>query len=168
MQISFATCLLNIQVKNTQGLRFCSQSSFICKDLREKSLLKLPLVQAVIQFTVRVKVDHKEGCVLKNWCFQTAGLETTESPLDWEEIKPVSPKGNQPWIRTGRTDAETEALILWLPDAKSRLIRKDPDAGKDWRQEEKEMTEDEMVGWHHRLNRQEFEQGQGSLVCYSP
>ena len=75
MQISSATCLFNIQVKNTQGLRFCSQSSFICKDLREKSPLKLPLVQAVIQSTVRVKVDHKEGWVLKNWCFQTVRLE---------------------------------------------------------------------------------------------
>ena len=87
-------------------------------------------------------------------------------------IKPVNPKGNQPWIFTARTDAE--APILWPPDVKSRLTRKDPDAGKDWGQEEKEMTEDEMTGWHHRLNGDEFEQipgdgeGQGSLACCSP
>ena len=80
-----------------------------------------------------------------------------ESPLDYKEIKPVNPKGNQPWIFIGRTDAEAEAPIPWPPDANNWLIRKDPDAGKDWRQEEKGMTEDEMVGWHHRLDGQEFE-----------
>ena len=96
-----------------------------------------------------------------------------ESPLDSKEIKPVNPKGNQPWIFIGRTDAEAEAPVLWPPDAKSWLIGKDPEAGKDWRQEEKGTTENEMVGWHHRLNGQEFEQtpgdseGQGSLVCCS-
>ena len=95
-------------------------------------------------------------------------------PLDCKEIKPVNPKGNQSWIFLGRTGAEAEAPILWPPDAKSWLIRKDPNIGKDWRQEEKGITEDEMVGWHHRLNRNEFEQapgdneGQGSLVCCSP
>ena len=99
---------------------------------------------------------------------------TLESPLDCKEIKPVNPKGNQPWTFIGRTDAEAEALILWLPDAKSQLTGKDPDAGKDWRQEEKETTEDEMVGWHHWLNGHEFEQvpgvgdGQGSLAYCSP
>ena len=99
--------------------------------------------------------------------------KTLESPLDWKEIKPVHPKGDQSWIFIGRTDAEAEALILWPPDVKSWLIRKDPDAGKDWRQKKKGMTEDEMVGWHHGLNRYEFEQalgvgeGQGSLACYS-
>ena len=88
------------------------------------------------------------------------------------ETKPVNPKGNQPWIFIGRTDAEAEAPILWPPDAKSWLFGKDPNAGKDWRQEEKWATEDEMVGWHHQLNRQEFEQApatgdrQGSLVCW--
>ena len=95
-------------------------------------------------------------------------------PLDCKEIKPVNPKGNQPWIFIGRTDAETETPILWPPDAKSQLIRKDPDAGKDWRQEKKGTTEDEIVGWHHQLNGHEFEQapkvgdGQGSLACCSP
>ena len=119
--------------------------------------------------------DHGEGWVLKNWYFWTAVLEKTlEGPLDSKEIKPVHPKGNQSWIFIEGTDAETEAPILWPPDAKSRLIRKDPDAGKDWGQEEKGTTEGEMVGWHHRLNGHEFEQalgddeGQGSLVCWSP
>ena len=100
--------------------------------------------------------------------------KTLESPLDCKEIKPVYPKGNQSWIFIGRTDDEVEALILCLPDVKNWVFGKDPDAGKEWRQEEKRMTEDEMVEWHHRLNECEFEQalgvgdGQGSLVCYSP
>ena len=99
---------------------------------------------------------------VKNWCFQTVVLEKTlESPLDSEETKPVDPKGNQPWMRIGRTDAEAEALILWPPDAKSWLTGKDPDAGRDWGQEEKGPGEGEMVGWHHRLNGLEFEQTPG-------
>ena len=95
-------------------------------------------------------------------------------PLWCKKIKPVNPKGNQFWIFIGRTDAEVETLILWPPDAKNWLIGKDLNAGKDWRQKEKGMTEDEMVGWHHRFNGHEFEQipgvgnAQGSLVCYSP
>ena len=89
-------------------------------------------------------------------------LETTlKSPLDYKEIKPVNPKGNQSWIFIRRTDAEDEAPILQSPDATSQLIRKNPDAGKDWRQEEKGMTENEMVGWHHRFNGHEFEQAPG-------
>ena len=83
--------------------------------------------------------------------------KTLESPLDSKEFKQVNPKGNQPWIFIGKTDAEAEATILWSPDEKSWLIGKDPDAGKDWRQEEKGMIENEMVGWHHRLNEHEFE-----------
>ena len=107
------------------------------------------------------ELDHKEGWALKNWCFWTVVLEKTlESPLNCKEIKLVNPKGNQSWIFTGRIDAE--ALILWPPDAKSQLIRKDSDAGKYRRQEEKGMTEDEMVGWHHRLNGQGFEQALGN------
>ena len=99
--------------------------------------------------------------------------KTLESPLDSKETKPVNPKGNQSWIFIGRTDAEAEAPILWPPDAKTWLIGKDSDAGKDWRQEEKGTTEDEMFGWHHWLDRHEFEQvpgvgdGQESLVCCS-
>ena len=117
-------------------------------------------------------LDHKEGWVLKNWCFWTVVLEKTlESPLDCKEIKPVNPKGNQSWIFIGSTEAETETPILWPPDVKNWLIGKDPDAGKDWRQEEKGMTEDEMVGWHHWLNRHGFGwtpgvgDGQGGLAC---
>ena len=103
-------------------------------------------------------LDSKGIWVLKNWCFWTVVLEKTlESPLDYKEIKPASPKGNQSWIFIGRTDAEAEAPILWPPDVKSWLIRKDPDAGKDWRQEEKGMTEDEMVEWHHRFSGPGFE-----------
>ena len=97
------------------------------------------------------ELDHKESRVLKNWCFWTVVLEKTlESPLDSKEIKSVNPKGNQPWIFIGRTDAEVP--ILWPPDVKSWLIGKDPDAGKDWRQVQKGMTEDEMFGWHHWLD----------------
>ena len=121
------------------------------------------------------ELDHKESWALKNWCFWTVVLERTlESPLDCKEIKPVNPKGSQSWIFIGRTDAEAEAPILWPPDAKNWLIWKDPDAGKDWGQEEKGTTEDEMVGWHHRLDGYEFEQAlgvddkQGSLMCCSP
>ena len=100
--------------------------------------------------------------------------KTLESPLDCKEIQPDNPRGNQPWIFIGRTDAEAETPKLWPPDAKSWLIGKDPDAGKDWRQAEKGMTEDGMVGWNHRLNGHEFEQTpgdgerQGGLACYRP
>ena len=101
--------------------------------------------------------------------------KTLENPLDYKEIKPINPKGNQPWTFIGRTDAEADTLILWLPDAKSWLIGKDPDAGKDWRQKEKRAAEDKIVGWYHQLNGYEFEQtlrdgeGQGSLMsCLLP
>ena len=113
--------------------------------------------------------------VLKNWCFWSVVLEKAlKSPLDCKEIQPVHPKGNQSWIFTERTDIEAETPILWPPDAKNWLIWKDLDAGKDWRQEEKGVTEDEMVGWHHRLNEHEFEwtpgvgDGQGGLAYFSP
>ena len=98
------------------------------------------------------ELDYKESWAPKNWCFLTVVLmKTLESPLDCKEIQPVHPKGNQSWIFIGRTDVEAEAPIIWPPDAKSWLIGKDPDAGKDWRREEKGITEDETVGWHHRL-----------------
>ena len=119
------------------------------------------------------ELDHKEGWALKNWCLWTVVLgKTLRSPWNSKEIKPVNPKGNQSWIFIGRID--TKAPILWPSDAKKWLIRKDPDAGKDWGQEEKGVTEDELVGWHQWLNKHEFEQtlgdseGQGSLVCCSP
>ena len=117
----------------------------------------------------------KKGWAPKNWCLPAVVLKKTlDSPLDSKEIHPVNPKGDQSWEFIGRADTEAEAPILWSPDAKSQLIGKDPDAGKDWGQEEKGTTEDEMVGWHHRLNGHEFEQtpgdseGQGSLECCSP
>ena len=120
------------------------------------------------------ELDCEERWVPKN-CFWTVLLEKIlESPLDCKEIQPVHPKGNLSWIFIGRTDAEAETPILWPPDATNWLIGKDPDGGKDWRQEEKGMTEDEMVGWHHRLNGHEFEHalgtgdGQGSLAYCSP
>ena len=107
-----------------------------------------------------------------NWCFWTVVLDKTlESPLDCKEIQPVHPKGDQSWVFIGRTDVEAETPILWPPDAKSWLIWKDPDAGKHWRQEEKGMTEDEIIGWHHWLNGHEFgwtpgvDDEQGDLVC---
>ena len=119
------------------------------------------------------ELDHKVW-VLKNLCFQIVVLEKTlESPSDSKKVKPVNPKGNQPWIFIGRTDAEAETPIPWPHGVNSWLIGKDPDAEKDWRREEKGTTEDEMVGWHHQLDEHEFEQtlgdgeGQRSLVCCS-
>ena len=121
------------------------------------------------------ELDYKKSWMPKNWCFWTVVLEKTlESPLDCKGIQPIYPKENQSWIFIGRTDAEAETPILWPPDAKNWLIGKDPDARKDWRQEEKGMTENEMVGWLHRHNEHEFERapgigdGQGSLACCSP
>ena len=138
-------------------------------------LTKVHLVKAMVFPVVIVwmwELDHKESWAPKNWCFWTVVLEKTlENHLDCKEIKPVNPKWNQSWIFIGRTD--NEAPILRTPDIKSWLTGKDPDAGKDWRQEDKGTTEDEMVGWHHQLNGHEFEQalgdgeGQGSLVCCS-
>ena len=118
------------------------------------------------------ELNHKEGWAPKNWCFWIVVLEKIlESPLDCKEIKLVNTKGNQSWIFIGRTDAAAETPILWAPDAKSWLIGKDPDAGRNWRQEEKGTTEDEMAGWHHWLDGRESEwtlgdgDGQGGLAC---
>ena len=123
------------------------------------------------------ELDNKKGWAPKNCCFQTVVLETNlESPLNNKEIKPVNPKATQPWIFIGRTDDEAEASVLWLLDAKNWLIGKDPDAWKNWKQEEKVgvVTEDEMVGWYHWLNgcksekALEISDGQENLVCCSP
>ena len=118
------------------------------------------------------ELDCEEGWVPKNWCFWTVVLEKTlESPLDCKEIQPVHSKGDQSWVFFGRNDAEAETLVLWPPDAKSWLIGKDSDAGRDWRQEEKGMAEDEIAGWHHWLDGYESEltlgvgDEQGGLVC---
>ena len=120
------------------------------------------------------ELDCEESWVQKNWCFWTVVWEKTlESPLDCKEIQPVHPKGDQSWVFIGKTDVEAETPVLWPPDAKSWLIGKDPDAGKDWRQEEEGTTEDEMVGWHHRHDRHRFGctpgvgNGQGRLACCS-
>ena len=139
---------------------------------------KCPYSQSYCFSSSHVKMwelDYQESWAPKYWCFWTVVLEKTlEIPLDWKEIKPVNLKGNRSWIFIGRTDAEAEASILWLPDEMNWLSRKDPDAGQDWRQEEKVMTENEMVGCHHQLDGHEFEQalrvghGQGSLACCSP
>ena len=118
------------------------------------------------------ELDCEERWVPKNWCFWTVVLEKSlESPLDCKEIQPVHPKGDQSWVFIGRTDSKAETPILWPPHAKSWLIWKDPDAGKDWGQEVKETTEDEMAGWHHWLDGRESEwtpgvgDGQGGLAC---
>ena len=138
---------------------------------------KVHLVKAMIfpvvmygceSWTIK-KAEHWRIDAFELWCWRTL-----ESPLDCKEIQPVHPKGNQSWIFIGRADAEAEALILLPADVKNWLIGNDPDAGKDWRQEEKGTTENEMVGWHHQLDGHEFEQaprvndGQGSLACCSP
>ena len=120
------------------------------------------------------ELDCEERWTLKNWCFWTVVLEKTlESPLDCKEIQPVHPKGDQSWEFIGRTDVEAETPILWSPDVENWLIWKDPEAGKDWEQQ-KEMTEDEMAGWHHGLDGCESEwtpgvgDGQGGLAYCSP
>ena len=117
------------------------------------------------------ELDHKESWVPKNWCLWTVVLKILESLLDCKEIKPVNPQGDQFWIFTGRTDAEAETPIAWPPSAKNWLIGKAPDAGKDWRQEEKGMTENEMVGRHYLFDEHELGQAlwisdrQGGLAC---
>ena len=118
------------------------------------------------------KLWYSKSVVLKNWCFTTVVLEKTlESPLDCKEIQPVHSEGDQSWVFIGRTDVKAETPILWPPHVKSWLTRKDPNSGRDWGQEEKGMTEDEMAGWHYWLDRHEFEwtlgfgDGQGGLAC---
>ena len=134
------------------------------------------LVKAMVSPVIMWELDYKESWALKNWCFWAVVLEKTlESPLDCKEIQLVHPKRNQSWIVIGRTEVEAETPMLWPPDAKNWLIWKDPDAGKDWGQEEKgTMAEDEMVWWYHWLNGNEFEHAlrvgdrQEVLVCCSP
>ena len=135
---------------------------------------KFRLVKAMVFPVVMYGCESwtEESQVLKNWCFWTVVLEKTlESPLDCKEMQPVHSKGDQSWVFIGRSDAEAETPVLWPPHSKSWLIGKDPDPGRDWGQEEKGMTKDEMAGWHHRLDGHEFEwtpgvgDGQGGLVC---
>ena len=136
--------------------------------------VKTMVFPAVVYGCERTPLNYKESWVPKNWCFWTVVLEKTlESPLDCKEIQPVHPKGDQSWVFFWRTDAKAETPILWPPDVKNWLIGKDPDARKDWRQEEKGTTEDEVAGRHHWLDGLHFEQapgvgdGQGSLACWS-
>ena len=139
---------------------------------------KVHLVKAevfpVVMYGWMWELGHKDSWAPKNWCFWTVVLEKIlERPLDIKEIQLVHPKGDQSWIFIGRTDAEAEAPVLWPPDAKSWLTGENPDAEKDWGQEKKGTTEDEMVGWHHWPNGHELEQAlgvgdeQGSLACWS-
>ena len=134
-----------------------------------KSMVVPVVMYGCKRWTIK-KAECQRIDAFEQWCWR----RLLRVPLDSKEIKPVHPKGNQSWIFTGRTNAKAKTPILWPLDGKSQLIGKDPDAGKDWRQEEKGMTEDEMVVWHHRLNGHEFEQalrvgdGQGSLTCCSP
>ena len=146
------------------------------KDITLQTQVHLAKAMIVSSSHVRMwDLGHKEGWVPKNWCLWTVVLKNTlERPLEYKQIKSVSPKGNQSWIFIGRIDAAYEAPIFWSHDVKSQLIGKDPDARKDWRQKKELMTEDEMVTWHHQLDRHEFEQtpgdgeGQGCLACCSP
>ena len=162
-----------------------------CLPLGRKAMTNLDSILKIRDITLPTKVHLVKvmifpvamyGCEswtikkaeLRNWCFWTVVLEKTlESPLGCKEIKPVNPNRNWSWIFIARTDAEDEAPILWPSDEKNWLTRKDPDAGKDWGQEEKGITEDEMVGWHHWIDGQELEQalgvgeGQGGLACYT-
>ena len=122
-------------------------------------LTKVHLVKAMVFSVVMYgcELDYKESWAQKNWCFWTVVLEKTlESPVDCKEFKPVNSKGNQSWVFIGRTDAEAGVPILWLPYGKSWLINKDRDGGNDWRQVEKGLTEDQMIGWHHWPNGQEM------------
>ena len=171
-------CSHQIKRRLLRGRKVLTNLDSILKSWDITLPTKVCLVKAMV-FPVVIngiwELNYKESWGLKNWCFSTVVLEKTlESPLDSKEIQPVHPKGNQSWIFIGRTNAEAETSILWPPDAKNWLIGKDHDAGQDWGQEEKGMTEDEMVGCHHRLNGHESEQalgvgdGQGGLVCCSP
>ena len=170
-------CSHKIKRRLLLGRRVMTNLDNILKSRNMTLPTKVHLVKAVVLPVVMYRYESwtiKKSWALKNWCFWTMVLEKTlESPLDCKEIKPVYPKGNQYWVFIGRTDADAETPILWPPDSKNWLIWKDPDAGKDWRWE-KGTTEDEMVGWHHRLNGHEFQQtlgagdGQRRLACCSP
>ena len=142
------------------GRKYVTNLTSILK-IRDTTLLtKVHLVKAMVFSSSHVwmwELDYKESWVPKNWCFWTVVLKALERPLDCKEIKSVHPKGNQSWVFIGRTDAEAEAPVFWPPDVNNWLTGKDPDAGKDWRWEEKGTTADEIVAWHHQLNRHEFE-----------
>ena len=170
-------CSLEIKRCLLLGRKAVTNLDSILKSSWQHSVIKIPYIQSYGFPSSCVQIwdlDHKEGWALTNWCVWTAVLENTlESPLDIK-IKPVSLRGNHPWIFIERTEAEAEAPIIWPPDMKSRLIGKHPNTGKDWGQEEKGTTKDEMIRWHHWLNGHKFEQtlgdskGQGILTCCNP
>ena len=175
---NFIFCSHEIKRCLLPGRKAMTNLDSILKNRDITLLTKVHLVKAMVFSSGHVwmwELDHKESWAPKNWCFWTVVLEKTlESPLDCKEIQPVHPKGDQSWMFIGRTDVEAETPLLWPPDVKNWLIGKDPDAGEEWRWEEKGTTEDGMLGWHHRLDGHEFEQalgvgdGQGSLACCSP
>ena len=141
--------------KSSQGVVVLLAQWYFLNVLRKVGLVKAMVFPVVMYGCESWNIKKTAS---KNWCFWTVVLEKThESPLDWKEIQPFHPNGNQSWIFIGRTDAEAETPILWRPDVKHWFVWKNPDAGKDWRQEEKGTTEDEMVGRHHQLNGHEFE-----------
>ena len=154
-------CSHDIRIRLLLGRKAMTNLDSILKNRDITLLTKVRLVKAMVFFSSHVwvwELDYKEGWAPKNWCFWTVVLEKTlESPLGCKEIQPVHPEGYQSGIFIGRTDAEAEAPILWPPDVKNWFIWKDPDAGKDWRWEEKGATEDEVVGWHHWLDGHESE-----------
>ena len=170
MKLKDACSLEEKVITNLDGILKSKDITLLTKVCLVKDMV-FPIV------TYGYELNNKNGWVPKNWCFWTVVLEKTlKNPLESKEIKPINSKWDQPWIFIGRTDAEVEVPILCPSDAKNQFIGKDPDAGKDWRQEEKRMTEDERVGWHHRLSGHDFEQtlgdgwgqGQGSLACCCP
>ena len=158
----------NHEIKRCSLLRRKAMTNLDSRDITLP--IKVHLVKAVVFPVVTygcertiLCINYKKSCVLKNWCFSIVVLEKIlASPLDCTEFKPVNPKGNQSWIFNGGSDAEAETPMLWSPYVKNWLTGKDPDAGKDWRQEEKGTTEDEMVEWHHQLDGHEFEQALGA------
>ena len=164
-------CSHEIKRRLLLGRKAMTNLESVLKSRNITLLIKVHLVKAIVFSSSHVwmwELDPKEGWVPKNWCFWTVVLE---SPLDCKEIQPVHPKGNQSWVFTGRTDVEAETPVLWPHDAKCWIIGKDPDTGKDWGQEEKGITEDKMVGWHHWLDGHWFGwtpgvgDGQGDLAC---
>ena len=167
-------CSHQIKSRLLLGRKAMTNLDSILKSRDITLLTKVHIVKAVVFPVIMYECESWTIKKAEHWidAFELWLEKTLESPLDCKEIKPVNPKGNQPWIFIGRTDAEAEAPILGPPDVKNWLSGKDPNAGKAWRQEEKGTTEDEMVGWHHGLNGHEFEptlgEGQGSLACCSP
>ena len=150
--LQMMTCRHEIRRQLLLGRKAMTNLDSVLKSRDITLLAKVRIVKAVIFLVVMNRdLDHTEGRAPKNWCFQTVLLEKTpESPLDSEEIEPVNLKGNQPWILIGKTDADAEAPIFWFPDVNSWLIGRNPDAGKDWRQKEKRVSEDEVAGCYHQ------------------